>query len=253
MSYSTFLSDIIKDSGKSLRQISLECKNKYNVTATASYISKLQTGSQTPASDKVNIAIAKVCKINPEDLIFEAYFERSPEIVKDTINKMINFIKNMYLSLLTMDDIKRLGIENEIQKYLNMNTRQFVQEMVNDNTDYESPLEINIPMNKSATTSNDEAIKEMFMKFSIGFKMLDSSMIPIIPEGAKIELDNTKELKNGDIVVVVLDDNNYIIRTYVKNENVITLIPSNKLFETKSYNEKDIIIKGRVKSITTEL
>ena len=50
MSYSSYLSNIIKESGYSLRDIASLCEKKYNVEITASYLSKLQKGSQTPAS-----------------------------------------------------------------------------------------------------------------------------------------------------------------------------------------------------------
>lgn len=253
MSYSEFLGETIKNSGKSLRQIAMECKNQYNVKITASYLSKLQTGGQTPASDKVNIAVAKVCKINPDDLLFEAYFERSPEIVKETINTMIIFIKSMFLSVLDIDNIKNLGVKDEINKYLNMSTRQFVQEMTKCDVNDENPLQFDFNIDNPKSISEEEILNDMFMKFSIGFKMLDNSMFPIIQEGAKIELDTTKELKNGDIVVVVFEDNKYLIRTYVKNGNTITLIPANKSFETLTYNSNEINIKGIVKSITIEL
>ena len=83
MSYSNFLSKTIKESGYSLRDIATLCEKQCNVKITASYLSKLQKeGNKNPASEPVNIAIAKVCKINPDDLLFEADMERAPESVK---------------------------------------------------------------------------------------------------------------------------------------------------------------------------
>lgn len=250
MSYSEFLADIIKNSKKSLRQISLECKNKYNVKATASYLSKLQTGGQTPASDNVNVAVAKVCGINPDDLLFEANLERAPEDVKKLVDTMVNFIKSMYLSFKGVNETNNQEIENEINKYLNMNTREFLKSMLeNNNIDFENPLEIDIPLQEE----QQNTVNDLFMKFSIGFKMLDNSMFPVIREGAKIELDTTAEIKDGDIVAVMIDNDKYLIRTYIKAGKNIILIPSNKDFETLTFKESDIDIRGKVKSITIDL
>ncbi len=249
MAYSDFLADIIKNSKKSLRQISLECKNKYDVKVTASYLSKLQTGGQTPASDNVNIAVAKVCGVNPDDLLFEANLERAPEDVKKLVNTMINFIKGMYLSFKGINKTNIPEIDNEIDKYLNMNNRQFINAMLENDIDFGNPLEIDIPLQEET----ENQVNDLFMKFSIGFKMLDSSMFPVIREGAKIELDTTAEIKDGDIVAVVLDDDKYLIRTYVKSGKNIILIPENKSFKTLTFKESDIDIRGKVKSVTIDL
>lgn len=249
MAYSDFLADTIKNSKKSLRQISMECKNKYDVKVTASYLSKLQTGGQTPASDNVNIAVAKVCGINPDDLLFEANLERAPEDVKKLVNTMVSFIKGMYLSVQGINKTNIPEIDKDIDKYLNMNNRQFINAMLDNNINFQNPLEIDIPLQEET----ENQINDLFMKFSIGFKMLDSSMFPVIREGAKIELDTTAQIKDGDIVAVVLDDDKYLIRTYVKSGKNIILIPENKSFETLTFKESDIDIKGKVKSITIDL
>lgn len=249
MAYSDFLANTIKNSKKSLRQISMECKNKYDVKATASYLSKLQTGGQTPASDNVNIAIAKVCGINPDDLLFEANLERAPEDVKKLVNTMVSFIKGMYLSVQGINKTNIPEVDKDIDKYLNMNNRQFINAMLDSNINFENPLEIDIPLQEET----ENQINDLFMKFSIGFKMLDNSMFPVIREGAKIELDTVAQIKDGDIVAAVLNDDKYLIRTYVKSGKNIILIPENKSFETLTFKESDIDIKGKVKSITIDL
>lgn len=249
MAYSDFLANTIKNSKKSLRQISMECKNKYDVKATASYLSKLQTGGQTPASDNVNTAIAKVCGINPDDLLFEANLERAPEDVKKLVNTMVSFIKGMYLSVQGINKTNIPEVDKDIDKYLNMNNRQFINAMLDSNINFENPLEIDIPLQEET----ENQINDLFMKFSIGFKMLDNSMFPVIREGAKIELDTVTQIKDGDIVAAVLNDDKYLIRTYVKSGKNIILIPENKSFETLTFKESDIDIKGKVKSITIDL
>lgn len=255
MSYANFLSNTIKNSGYSLRSIASLCEKKYNVQISASYLSKLQQKeNKNPASERVNIAIAKVCGINPDDLIFEADLERAPENVKNIVELMVNYIKSLYINLIPSvnlkDTEKQELFESEMNKYINMGTREFITEMLNqENLDMETPLEqdILIPQEDS------DLMQDIFMKFTIGITMLDNSMFPIIKQGAKIELVKLAEYSNGDIVSVELKDGKNIIRTYVESEKNVILIPANQDFETLTIPKKDIVIKGKVKSYTIDL
>lgn len=255
MSYANFLSNTIKNSGYSLRSIASLCEKKYNVQISASYLSKLQQKeNKNPASERVNIAIAKVCGINPDDLIFEADLERAPENVKNIVELMVNYIKSLYINLIPSvnlkDTEKQELFESEMNKYINMGTREFITEMLNqENLDMETPLEqdILIPQEDS------DLMQDIFMKFTIGITMLDNSMFPIIKQGAKIELVKLAEYSNGDIVSVELKDGKNIIRTYVESGKNVILIPANQDFETLTIPKKDIVIKGKVKSYTIDL
>lgn len=256
MSYSKFLEKSIHDSGFSLRSIANQCKSKYNVTITPSYLSKLQTGAQTPASKEVNSAVAKVCKINPEDLQFEADFERAPESVKFIINQLVIYLKSFFKQTKSMVDVDNKEIQTSIYTQLdecvNMNTRQFLQTIANsdDMLDLNNPFEMDF--NNIEEVQGTE-IENMFMKLSIGKTMLDSSMFPLIPQNAKLELLKLDEYENGDIVSVSLKDDKSIVRTYVEAGKNIVLIPANNEFETLTINKKDVKILGRVKSYTVEL
>lgn len=254
MSYANFLSNTIKNSGYSLRAIASICEKKYNVKITASYLSRLQQeGNRNPASEKVNIAIAKVCGINPDDLIFEADLERAPENVKNIVDLMVNYIKSMYISLMPNVNIKDTKaqelFESEMNKYINMGTREFITEMLNQDIDIQKPLEKDF----SIFEEDNELLNDMFMKFTVGIKMLDNSMFPIIKQGAKLELVKLDEYSNGDIISVQLNDNTNLIRTYVESGNNVVLIPANQDFETLTIPKKDIEIKGKVKSYTIDL
>lgn len=256
MSYSEFLSKIIKESGYSLRKIASLCERKYNVPITASYLSKLQKGTQTPASDKVNIAIAKVCETNPDDLLFEADFERAPESVKQLVNQMVIYLKNFFKSSANQMKAENPKIgndfEKEISRFLNMSTREFIQS-INAYDDFltsSNPFEFSLA--DISETQNTE-LENMFMKFSIGKTMLDDSMFPIIKQGAKLELEQLSEYKNGDIVSVLLENEKNIIRTYVDAGENVVLIPANNEFETITIPKNKIKINGKVKSYTIDL
>lgn len=255
MSYANFLSNTIKNSGYSLRSIASLCEKKYNVKITASYLSKLQqVENKNPASEKVNIAIAKVCGINPDDLIFEADLERAPESVKKIIDEMVLFLKNFFANILdrllssTSDSKEIEQIESEINKYQNMGTRELLlaMEEYSNLSSTENPLETSFDL-------NDDNIEDLIMKLSINIPMEDNSMFPIIKQGAKIELVNLDEYSNGDIVSVELKDGKNIIRTYVDSGKNVILIPANQDFETLTIPKKDIKIKGKVKSYNLDL
>lgn len=255
MSYASFLAKTIKNSGYSLRAIARLCEQKYNVKITASYLSKLQQeGNKNPASEKVNIAIAKVCKINPDDLIFEADLERAPENVKKVVNLMVDYIKSIFISFSNMSNVKneeeKEKLESELNRYINMGTREFITEMIS-----QEDINIENPFNQSILIQdeNNNYMEDIFMKFTVGIKMLDSSMSPIIKQDAKIEIVKLDEYSNGDIVYVTLKDGKNLIRTYVENDKNIILIPVNKEFETLIIPKEDIEINGKVKSYTIEL
>ncbi|MCI8518810.1 MAG: S24 family peptidase [Clostridia bacterium] len=253
MPYSSFLSKIIKESGLSLRKIAILCEKNYNVKITASYLSKLQKeGYKNPASEKVNTAIAKVCRINPDDLNFEADLERAPETVKQTINELMGFVKTFFFQASKQFSISNtevaLNVESEINKYLNMGTREFLQALsqYSELEACENPFEMGIDL-------NEDNMEDLLMKFSINTPVEDNSMFPIIKQGAKIEIVQLDKYNNGDIVSATIDNDTRLIRTYVESGNDIILIPANPEFETLTIPKKDIVINGRVKSYTIEL
>lgn len=253
MSYPNYLATIIKNSKLSLRAIARLCENNYNVKITASYLSKLKKeGNQNPASERVNIAIAKVCKTNPEDLIFEAELERAPQIVKEIINELVEFIKKFFAqtnkSLSVSNKELELQIQGEINQQLNMSTREFLKSLMQYSAleENENPFEIGLDL-------DEDNMKDILMKFSLNVLMEDNSMFPIIKQGAKMELVKLDEYSNGDIISVTLNNDKKLIRTYAESGNNIILIPANQDFETLNIPKKDVIINGKVKSYTIDL
>lgn len=257
MAYSDFLAKTIKASGYSLRSIATLCEKKHNVKITASYLSKLQKGGQTPASEKVNKAIAKVCRINPDDLLFEAELERAPEMVKKLLNDLIIFLKDFIVSTVQSVPIDNKSIQESVSKQidelLNMSNREFVNHMFQEDNNI-NPFDFNALSNDMSLNSNvpNNTLDNMFMKFSVGIKILDDSMFPTIPQGAKVELVKLDTYENGDMVAVETDKNENLIRTYISTGNKVILVPDNKSFETLTFDKKNIKIKGKVKSCTIE-
>jgi transcriptional regulator with XRE-family HTH domain len=66
--YSQCLSQLIAESGLSLREIA-EAAKKYKINIDRTYLSKLQNGKNPQPSFKISIALAKVFNTEPEILI----------------------------------------------------------------------------------------------------------------------------------------------------------------------------------------
>lgn len=84
MSYQEMIKRAITNSGKSLSFISRKCFEE-GVDVSPSYLSKLQGGKMSPASDKVNNVLAKVLNIDSEKLLVAAYKEKVPAAVLEKL------------------------------------------------------------------------------------------------------------------------------------------------------------------------
>lgn len=248
MGYHEVLASMIRKSGLTLKEISDLCDQKYKVKIDQSYISKLQSGKQSPASESVNTAIAKVCGGEPEELLLEAYLAKAPTQIKKFFEQLIVLTRDMTKILHSQKtpDLKPIinkQVDNlsdyEIMKDLLSN--QFVRS-INANNKY--------ILNKF----KDTKMKKVLEKIVSGPIMIDNSMEPIIPKDASLLLGTPdKGIDNGDIVAVVFNDESYIIRKYVQFEDKIILIPENRNYETTSVKKEDILFASRVISMTIKL
>ncbi|MCP3808435.1 hypothetical protein PPOLYM_03500 [Paenibacillus polymyxa] len=86
--YSELLANAIKKSGLKLDKI---CSLVGDITGnvlTKHYLSKLQNGKTSPASDKLNDALATVLGVNPIELKASAYYEKIPHEILDHLNSI---------------------------------------------------------------------------------------------------------------------------------------------------------------------
>ncbi|AIQ17040.1 hypothetical protein H70357_10495 [Paenibacillus sp. FSL H7-0357] len=80
--YTKLLRKLIHDSNLSLSQISKLLQQK-GLKTEKSYLSKLQNGKLSPASDQMNKALAEVLSSDPVELMAAAYREKiPPEVLK---------------------------------------------------------------------------------------------------------------------------------------------------------------------------
>lgn len=250
MDYFQRVDYIVKKSGLTLNEIVDKCKQN-GVSIDPSYISKLRSGKQpAPASDEINIALSNACGVDPDDLLFDAYIEKAPELIKTLIS---NFLK--YIRYFIKDTIKReipkdlLPIyEKQLDDLSDRDiTKQIISENISEIFSYREDNTFIIP---------DESDNKLNIVLNpiFGLTMKDDSMSPIIPEGAALQLDNPKKVKSGDIVLAVFPNKNkYYVRRYVPVDKKIVLIAENSSFAPLTLDKKSVIIVAKVKSYLKEL
>jgi SOS-response transcriptional repressor LexA len=239
---------MVKNSGYTLKEIVDRCK-LYGVDIDPSYISKLQSGKQRhPASDEVNIALAKACKTDPEELQYEAYMEKAPELIKNFIESLLDYLRNFTKSVLLAQVPKDVAYLVE-EKFSEVSDLELIREVVNENPfDTMEHKDNTFVMPDYKDQDSTVIINPIF-----GLTMEDNSMSPIIPEGARIQLGEPSEVNDGDIVVAVLSDKNYLIRRYVPIDEKIVLIAENSFFKPQTLDRDSVIIAAKVKSYIKDL
>lgn len=249
MSYSETLSKMIKQCNLSLREISERCKAN-GQKVDPSYISKLQTGNQDPASEDVNRAIARACGQDPEILLYEAFMQKAPKMIKDFHSQLLDFFKSMASFM-----IKQLIVDDNVAEFyeqhlMSLNDIDLIKLFQEQNLSKLVPASPDTDFIISETMPNGKELGFDF-KPQLNLKILDDSMEPIIPKGSKLQLEKiTSEISNGDIVGVLLKDKTHFIRRYVPIDNKIAFIAENRNNETMILNTDDFKITGRVKSFT---
>lgn len=84
--YQQLLSDLIHKSGKTLIEISKELQD-LGFTTGRSYLGRLRNGKVPPASEELNIALAKVLNADPEQLLLASYLEKAPDTIKEIVHE----------------------------------------------------------------------------------------------------------------------------------------------------------------------
>ena len=249
LSYHETLSRIIKNSGLTLRDLSEKCKEEYNLRIDPSYLSKLQSGKQSPASDEVNITIAKVCDADVEELLFEAYMEKAPDSIKLFMKNMINYFRKMTIAMSKAQVPKEIA--ETYEKIINDTPSwEFVKVMLNEES-------LKLPEQDGTIfyESDNPEHKNILIAANplLNIPMPDNSMEPIIPQGAALQLGEVDEIEENDIVLAVIDGKDSVVRRYVLVEDKIILIAENTKFKPIITDKESVVIVGKVKSFIKEL
>ena len=247
MSYNKTLQNMIKNSGLTLKEVAERCKAE-GVSIDPSYISKLSGGNQSPASEEINIALAKACGQDPEDLLFESYLEKAPDSIKTFITQVSKFVREL-TSVLARKELPIQAAKLADDKVNSFSDLTIMKLIINEN--------LFDMLNKYKKTevirdTDDQDIK-IIMNPMFGLTMPDNSMEPTIPAGARLQLSEPEYVENGDIVAAYISEDVYAIRKYVLVDKKIFLFADNTSIEPLTFNKKSLKLIGKVKSFTKEL
>jgi len=253
MSFSEVLSEAIKESQYSLRQIAMKCDNEYNLKIDPSYISKLQSGKQSPPSDEVTETLAKVLGIDPDKLLFYAYMEKAPEIIKKFFSSLENYLRTVLKNYMLMNFPTKKPPKEVIEaiekKIDNLPMWEIVQQIIKQDYPFGSEN------NQLFLKSHDPKLKNMIINVNnvFGLTMPDNSMEPLIKKGSLLNIDGDNKPANGDIVIALKENNNYYVRNYFDLGTKVLLTAENKKFQPINEDKNNFKAIVRVKSYVTEL
>ncbi|MET3291831.1 UNVERIFIED_CONTAM: hypothetical protein ABID98_004401 [Brevibacillus sp. OAP136] len=244
MGYYETLIEMIGKSRLTLQDIADKCESDYGVKINRSYISKLQTKRQAPASDEVNVAIAKVCGGDVERFRYEGYIEKAPAYIKDFIGLLTSTLKRMAISklesLVSGDDLERVitGLNNTPDLELVTKITASLDNAPNMQSEY-----YNVSKNES----------NLKVTPLLGARMNDDSMEPRIPKGSILNLVNPDELSNGDIVLIRESNNLFLVRRYIILSQGIIFLTDNPSYEPIEPDKFSFEIIAKVKSVTINI
>lgn len=253
MTYAEMLSDIIKKSELSLRQIAKRCED-LNLKIAPSYISQLKNGKLPPPSEEVSLILAKACGSDRQaHLVFQGYMEKAPAMVKEYMLASSNLNKVMLESLCkaTNKDFTK-EMENYIKELDVLAALELSSKYVHsDDPEHRNNLVREICLNCGNAVEAD-ANGEI-----INFFLADNAMSPYIPIHAFIYIMPTKVdlLKDRDIIAFYPDNRRIpTLRRIFFIKDKILLIPDEKSHDTYFFevmNEIDYI--GKVVSFKVDI
>lgn len=253
MTYAEMLSDIIKKSELSLRQIAKRCED-LNLKIAPSYISQLKNGKLPPPSEEVSLILAKACGSDRQaHLVFQGYMEKAPAMVKEYMLASSNLNKVMLESLckVTSKEFTK-EMENYIKELDVLAALELSSKYVHsDDPEHRNNLVREICLNCGNAVEAD-ANGEI-----INFFLADNAMSPYIPIHAFIYIMPTKVdlLKDRDIIAFYPDNRRIpTLRRIFFIKDKILLIPDEKSHDTyffEDMNEIDYI--GKVVSFKVDI
>lgn len=246
MPYYKMLNNAILNTEYTQDEISKKC-TELGVKISKSYINKLLNNKLPAPTEEISRIISKVCNYDERLLVIEGYLDKAPREIKDA------FISLKYTTMLysinMFENKVDKNIINEIrQKFEEEPLSDFVLELIDSKNNIINMKEIGFEI--------EAQNKQVVCNFAnpISFKVTDNSMSPLIRENDEITIEIKDRYINGDILAIsIKEQKGVIIRQAVFLGRIIELIPLNKDYKSKSYNQEDLIILGKVKKRITEI
>ncbi len=231
-SYAAVLAKLVSDSGMTLREISDQCR-KQNVAIDPSYISRLQTGRQAPASDAVNTAIAEACGVEPDELLIAAYAEKAPAFVQNLIDRIARYLREFTKDIINQRFPETLA-KNKISALDKLSSWSFVYHVINE-PEYKAK-HLSGPFDPTRN-------RNLFT-----FTMPDNSLAEI-PCGAKVVVTKVQgfgEISIGDYVLIALPDGTHLVRRYLRCADQVVLLADNVTCQSYELDEENMQVLGKV-------
>jgi hypothetical protein len=249
VSYTEVLNKVLNYSNKTTNQISAESK-KYEKSISSAYISQLKNGKKPPATEEVNLTIAKICGYpDPEELVFEAYIESAPDIMQKFIENLIGFFEKIF-SKSFINGLPKNEAEILKKQFHNKDLRYSILKTFLDkkliNALFKS-LKNPIPVNYKK--------QKMLIPNFGAFIIEDDSMSPTISKGDKMEINSTLKVGIGDIgIFKIKDQKKSITRRLFEEGEKYLLVPENKNNNNiLRCNPEDVEIIGKVTAVIKEI
>ena len=93
--------------------------------------------------------------------------------------------------------------------------------------------------------SSDPSFKECYALYVEGDSMIDEGIL----DGDIVIIEKKQDVKNGDIVVALIDKEEATLKKFRKRGDTIALEPANKSYKTQIYGPDRIIIQGKLKTL----
>lgn len=247
MPYYKMLKKVISKTNYTQEEIAKQCE-ELGVTISKSYINKIINDKLPAPTEDVSRAIAKACNCDERLLVLEGYLDKAPKEIKQAFLSLKNTMM-LYSIHMFENKIDKKTINEVKEKFEEEPLADFVLELIENGNNEIISKEIGIEIE----AKNKNLICNLTKPISL--KVEDNAMFPLIKENDEVTIEIKDRYINGDIIAVnVPDHKGVIIRQAVFLGRGVELVPLNKEYEHKTYNDKkDIIILGKVKKIITEI
>lgn len=244
MKYAELLDQLIQKSGITAKELAEKCQAQ-GVDITPSYISLLRNKEKNRIpSDDISMALAKALGKEDNYLVLEGYLEAAPIEVKRAI-------ENMYFqSVVAAAWVAGVPLDKEQEQAIKATIKQ--QPMC----EIIIYISQNMQVEKYDQTFMSAKIEGSTMTLVMPqeLNVEDNDMYPLLEKGNRAKLIVKNNYENGDIVAISLEDMSVKFRKLQRiSEELTLLLAFNPECETISFDEKEMVIIGKVDAVTKKL